>query len=663
MPGSQGATAAAKPANGAAAASPVAGAKPNSNSFAPGAGKPAGGGAGAPGAPVQPVRKSSGGFPLFKTLFFAAALVGGVSYAAEKVPDVDNWVRSMNLQVITEPTQRFMKEVADSHVVKDALKMIPGAAAKTPSAPRPVVPTQAPVREDARPVKADVERTAAAAEEAKERAAAVDSAATAEVAAATVASAVADVKAAKASEPTTSAPEPVTPAAEPVVAEASEPTHVREDEEAQLSAIAAEKEAAAQEAAAAAAAAEAGNVYKLPPVTASEEEARRLRLEAVTRAVDEVQAQSAALRKEMEATLLKDLEKLDEGALRYRIAQLSAEFIERAKWEGLRLHQAVVAVRDEYSRRTDALLLQQRVELESGMKAALAAKEDEVREDASQRLREITIKHEQSLAEELRKATGELLALLDEERATRKHALEMQERELTDRHSADLSLAVAYVHESAAGMIAALNSTIDTTSARAEALEGFVRAHEHRKESAYNVHRVAAAAMALEPFLRGQSTGITAAQVDALRKACASDATLSAVLATVPAGAVAKGVPSLLELQARYQQARKEARKAALAPESAPGIGGQIVGEVLARVLVPSHGLVEGSTAEDAMTRAAYRVELGDIPGALRELGPVHGFTRTLLHDWIVAAEHRVACDLASRALRARASIMHSEVA
>jgi hypothetical protein len=39
------------------------------------------------------------------------------------------------------------------------------------------------------------------------------------------------------------------------------------------------------------------------------------------------------VRKELESTLLKDLDSLDKEALKYRIIQLAAEMQERIKWE------------------------------------------------------------------------------------------------------------------------------------------------------------------------------------------------------------------------------------------------------------------------------------------------------------------------------------------
>jgi len=52
-----------------------------------------------------------------------------------------------------------------------------------------------------------------------------------------------------------------------------------------------------------------------------------------TRAAEEALAQGEALRKHLEATLLKDLGALGPDALRTRVVQLAGELQERTKWE------------------------------------------------------------------------------------------------------------------------------------------------------------------------------------------------------------------------------------------------------------------------------------------------------------------------------------------
>ncbi len=60
---------------------------------------------------------------------------------------------------------------------------------------------------------------------------------------------------------------------------------------------------------------------------------------AVDSAIKDVMQQGADFRQELEKGMLRDLDKLDASALRYRIAQLVAEMQERTKWESLRWHE------------------------------------------------------------------------------------------------------------------------------------------------------------------------------------------------------------------------------------------------------------------------------------------------------------------------------------
>lgn len=80
--------------------------------------------------------------------------------------------------------------------------------------------------------------------------------------------------------------------------------------------------------------------------------------------ISELMSQTAITRRELELSILKDLNSLDEQSLRLRLAQLAAEFLERAKWETLRLHQSLKQVEAEMTARYKELMLQQRAELE-----------------------------------------------------------------------------------------------------------------------------------------------------------------------------------------------------------------------------------------------------------------------------------------------------------
>lgn len=91
--------------------------------------------------------------------------------------------------------------------------------------------------------------------------------------------------------------------------------------------------------------------------------------------MEDLNEQTNTFKRELEQSLLKDIENLDENALRIKIAQLSSEFFERTKWEGIRLHQSLRQLEADITRRYLDLLKEQRQELENEVKKALFAQE------------------------------------------------------------------------------------------------------------------------------------------------------------------------------------------------------------------------------------------------------------------------------------------------
>ena len=58
-----------------------------------------------------------------------------------------------------------------------------------------------------------------------------------------------------------------------------------------------------------------------------------------------------------------------------RVTQLAAEFFERTKWEGVRLHQSLRKVEEEIGRKYKDILAQQRAELELEAHKMMLARE------------------------------------------------------------------------------------------------------------------------------------------------------------------------------------------------------------------------------------------------------------------------------------------------
>ena len=118
--------------------------------------------------------------------------------------------------------------------------------------------------------------------------------------------------------------------------------------------------------------------------------------------MDELNKQTVDLRKELEDTLLKDLDKLDAPALRTRCTQLAAEFFERTKWEGVRLHSNVKQIKGELSKKYQDRMAQQRAELELELNKLLLEREQDLMTQASIAAKEQMQKQEEAFEKSLR---------------------------------------------------------------------------------------------------------------------------------------------------------------------------------------------------------------------------------------------------------------------
>ena len=113
------------------------------------------------------------------------------------------------------------------------------------------------------------------------------------------------------------------------------------------------------------------------PVMPSEELARATESTVLRQAIADSAREFIALRRDLEATLLKDIHTLNEHELRVRIKQLATEMFERLAWEDLRMSQSLKGVQSELAEKYTDLMRRQRSELELEVKKLLFALEQE----------------------------------------------------------------------------------------------------------------------------------------------------------------------------------------------------------------------------------------------------------------------------------------------
>ena len=395
------------------------------------------------------------------------------------------------------------------------------------------------------------------------------------------------------------------------------------------------------------------SVYSvLPPVPS---ESRALQPSGVSTAtMSEMAKQSAALREELDATLLKDLHTLDANALRTRVAQLAAEFFERTKWEGVRLHQALRLVEAEVSKRYIDLLAQQRAELEVEANKQLHARENELFAEASRRSQDVILKQEESSNRTLRAQAEGFKSVLDD-------ALKKQEAQLRAELTEEMNHSLALVREGHVQQMLKVQQDMASLQADIAAFHAAADALSNNKARTVNLHKQAAAVLNLESALR--TSAPLSSALNAVRDASNGDALVMALLDSIPAAAARSGLPTLPELKARFAVVRGEVRKVALQPEGLPAVIGSVVGSGLANLYWAPTGPVKGDGVEEILARAAHELELGRLPEALNEIKDIRQpDMQALMKDWLELAKARLASDQAAVALRSHAIVKFSAV-
>jgi hypothetical protein len=209
----------------------------------------------------------------------------------------------------------------------------------------------------------------------------------------------------------------------------------------------------------------------------------------------EMAAQSAALRQELDATLLKDLHTLDANALRTRVAQLAAEFFERTKWEGVRMHQALRLVESEVSKRFIDLMNQQRAELEVEANKMLQARENDLFLEASRRSQELVLKQEESTNKTLRAQAEGFKAVLDS-------SLKQQETDLRAELTEEMNHNLAVLRESHVQQMLKLQADLAQIRAEVAAFHAAADAVSSSKVKSVTLHKHSAAVLSLENALK-----------------------------------------------------------------------------------------------------------------------------------------------------------------
>lgn len=374
----------------------------------------------------------------------------------------------------------------------------------------------------------------------------------------------------------------------------------------------------------------------------------------------EVAKQAVLFRRELESSLLKDIDSMDAAQLRTRITELVAELFERHSWENLRLGVIVDEMEADFSQRYDKLLRIQREQLEFEVQKILFEKEKELAQSSVTQMENLEAKYREQLHEALRSQAEGFQSTLQKE-------LEANGQRIQEELQSQLNSRVAMLRKSHNDHLLELQPMLSEVSANLEAFNATVESAGQMVQQCLADHALSAAVLSLESLLsepmNTRKQPLLKEQVAKLRAMCREDALVVSVMDALPENVIREGALTLPELQVRFQVMREEMRKAALAPENAPKMVGQLVGSVLASISFAPNGYIRGPGTEEALARAAFCLERGNLRACLHELEGIQGYSRVLMQDWQKLATDRVVVDQALNVLRANAILRHRSLA
>jgi hypothetical protein len=193
-------------------------------------------------------------------------------------------------------------------------------------------------------------------------------------------------------------------------------------------------------------------------------------------------------------------------------------------------------------------------------------------------------------------------------------------------------------------------------SAKLQHLELALATSTASKQGSNKAHRLSAAALALSEKLETSSQA-AATELAALQQAAGGEGVIATACATIPPSVATTGVPTLAELQARFEKVAKKCRQALLVPQGVLGLEGQLAGMVMASVTYPPTDA--GHTAEHQLQQARELVAQGFLEEAIGKLEALPGQAKFVSQDWLRCAIDRVAVEKALKVIKMECTLLN----
>ena len=305
------------------------------------------------------------------------------------------------------------------------------------------------------------------------------------------------------------------------------------------------------------------------------------------------------------------------------------------------------------------VLQKQRVEFED-----LLARKLREQEDALKRQANAAIQAKDESIQSVINAAAEAQKM--EQEAEIKSTTERIERETKAKFEAEFATSSAEEKAKFAAEMESKVAAMEQMADRLKKMEQALEVSRSFESGSMAAHRVSAAGLAFAT--KAESSKSAAEELAALKVAAGEDSVIGSALAKVPSS-VKSGVPTLAELQAKFEKVHSVGRQAALVPEGRTGVGGQLFGMAFARLTIPPspESISEGEGATDmspeyVLARARRHVQLGDLESAVGELDKLQGQAGFVMSDWKQSAMDRISLEKAVKVIKMECALLNKNM-
>lgn len=305
------------------------------------------------------------------------------------------------------------------------------------------------------------------------------------------------------------------------------------------------------------------------------------------------------------------------------------------------------------------VLQKQRVEFEDLLSRKLREQEDALSRhaNAAVQAKDESIQSVVNAAAEAQKAEHE---------AEIKSTTERIEREAKAKFEAELATTIAEEKAKFASDMETRVAAMEQMAERLKSMEQALEVSQSFESGSIAAHKVSAAGLAFAA--KAESSKSAVEELASLKAAAGEESVIGSALEKVPPS-IKSGVPTLAELQAKFEKAHSTGRQAALVPEGRTGVGGQLFGMVFSKMTIPPspETISEGEGAEDkspeyVLARARRHVQLGDLESAVGELDKLGGQAGFVMRDWKQSAMDRISLDKATKVIKMECALLNKNM-